>query len=138
MASDRRAKVLANFLEPSVFFNDSTRKQFPSAQHQGLLEGSTYQKLRPDMIYILLNRSDKMHNAASLPNLVSARALLERMSVSTWTCTATAHEGGIGDAKRAPDPYLHFNINFKKRPTAYHVRCRELEKGGLLVFQVTR
>jgi hypothetical protein len=137
VASDRRVKVLENFLEPSVFFNNETRKQFPSAKHLPLVKGPSYQKLRPDMIYTLLNRSDKMHNAANLPNLVSARTVLERMSGSTWTCTATAHEGGLGDAKRAPDPYLHFNINFRQQPTAYHVRCRELEKGGLLVFQVT-
>ncbi|RZF31738.1 hypothetical protein EVC45_01355 [Paraburkholderia sp. UYCP14C] len=137
MASERRNKVLEQYLEPSVFFNDESRKQFPSAKHLPLEGGPSYQKLRPDMIYSLLSRSDKMHNAANLPNIVSAHALLERMSGSTWTCTATAHEGGLGNATRKPDPYIHFNVNFKRAPKTYHVRCRELEKGGLLVFQVT-
>jgi len=131
MASNRRFKVLENFLHPSAFFRNEGREQFQPE------DGRAYQKLRSDVIYSLLERSDKMHNAAGLPNAVSARQLLERMSDATWTCTATAHEGGIGDANRKADPYLHFNINFKAAPKAYHVRCHELRQGGLLVFQVT-
>jgi len=65
--------------------------------------------------------------------------LYERMSNEAWTCTATAHEGGIGGGRGA-DPYLHFNIWFERhagRPQHYHVRCHEFEQGGLYVFQVT-
>lgn len=130
MGSSRRDKVLGKYLHPSDFFKSDTRRQFQDK------EGTAYEKLQPETVYLLLERSDKMHNAANLPNLISARQLLERMSNMQWTCTATAHEGGFGDAKRKPDPYLHFNINFEKKPTAYHVRCRELPQGGLLVFQV--
>lgn len=131
MASQRRIKVLENYLEPDAFSGRVGQRQFQPR------DGAAYQKLRSDMIYVLLERSDKMHNAASMPNLISPRKLLERMSNEAWTCAATAHEGGIGDAQRAPDPYLHFNIKFRAKPHSYHVRCHELKQGGLLVFQVS-
>ncbi len=135
MASIRRRKVLENYLDPTGFFplrKDGRRNE----QFQPEV-GKIYQKLREDVIYSLLERADKMHLTSVSRNVISARALLERMSGEGWTCTASAHEGGKGDGVRRPDPYLHFNVNFKFAPCAYHVRCRELDKGGLLVFQVT-
>ena len=135
MGSIRRHKVLENYEDPHLFFkprkDGRRREQFqPEA-------GNVYQKLREDVIYSLLERADKMHVTSVSRNVIQARALLERMSNERWTCTATAHEGGMGDAARRPDPYLHFNVNFESAPAAYHVRCHELEQGGLLVSQVT-
>jgi hypothetical protein len=135
MASARRQSVVGNYVDPNLFFkprkDGMRRDQFQPET------GSVYQKLRPEVIYSLLNRAGKMHLTSVSRNVVSARSLLERMSNEEWTCTATAHEGGKGDASRRPDPYLHFNVNFQADPTAYHVRCHELQLGGLLVFQVT-
>jgi hypothetical protein len=135
MASLRRQKVLDNYLDPTAFFpprkDGSRNEQFQPET------GNVYQKLREDVIYSLLERSDKMHTTSVSRNVVAARALLERMSGEAWTCTATAHEGGKGDGARKPDPYLHFNVKFKAAPNSYHVRCHELDQGGLLVFQVT-
>ncbi len=132
MASIRRFAVLEHYRDPAGFHdNKLVRSQFQPAT------GAAYQKLTPAVIFDLLEGADKMFNAIGKPNVIPARALLERMSQSDWTCTATAHERGKG-AK--PDPYLHFNIWFKRdagKPQAYHVRCHEREAGGLYVFQVT-
>lgn len=135
MASIRRVKVIENYNDPQGFHdNRLVTEQFQPAT------GRAYQKLRPEIICTLLERAGKNHNAALLANLVPARSLLERMSDEPWTCTATAHEGGRGDGGRAADPYLHFNIWFRRhqgRPQSYHVRCHEIAAGGLYVFQVT-
>ena len=144
MASLRRQKVMDNYLDPRVFFkarqDGKRREQFQPE------EGPAYQKLRPDMIYALLDRSLKTPSSAREPTVssprrttvISARDLLERMSNKVWTCRATAHEGGIGDANRKADPYTHFTIELdSSSPDTFHVRCHELKKGGLLVFQVT-
>ena len=135
MASLRRQQAIDHYVEPTLFF-----KRRKDGRKRGQYQpdsGNVYQKLREEVICSLLERADKMHLTTVSRNLVSARALLERMSRETWTCTATAHEGGKGDGDRKPDPYLHFNINFDAVPTAYHVRCHQFERGGLLVFQVT-
>jgi len=132
MASQRRFKVLENYRDPDGF-HPRRRDQFqPDA-------GNVYQKLRPSAICDLMERAGKSHNAAGLGNVVPPSQLYERMSNEAWTCTATAHEGGIGGGRGA-DPYLHFNIWFERhagRPQHYHVRCHEFEQGGLYVFQVT-
>jgi len=136
MASLRRQRVIENYLDPSVYFK--ARKDGRRREQFQPEKGNVYQKLRPDMVYALLDRSLKTPSSSWMPNVISARDLLERMSNTTWTCRATAHEGGIGDAKRRPDPYLHFTVELdSSAPSAFHVRCHELEGGGLLVFQVT-
>ena len=123
MSSQRRFKVVENFVDGGQFQP----------------ENGGYVQLDPETIYDLLDSADKHHNATDAPNRISARALLERMSQESWECTATAHEGGRpGMRPRPNDPYLHFNIWFNRgHPRHYHVRCRELQQGGLLVFQVT-
>lgn len=135
MSSIRRQKVLEKYVEPNLFFkprkDGKRREQFQPET------GNVYQKLQQEIIYSLLDAAGKMHLSSISRNVVSARALLERMSDEPWTCTATAHEGGIGDGNRPPDRYVHFNVNFRTDPSAYHVRCHELVQGGLLVFQVT-
>lgn len=132
MASTRRFKVIDNYRDPEGFHdNKLVTEQFQPAT------GTAYEKLTPETICDLLSRSDKMFNALCDPKIIPARSLLERMSNSHWTCTATAHEKGKGDR---PDPYLHFNIWFQRdhgQPQAYHVRCHEIKRGGLYVFQVT-
>ena len=135
MASNRRQSVLDNYVDPSLFFKP--RKDGKRREQYQPESGNVYQKLRADVIYGLLDGAGKMHLTSVSRNVISARTLLERMSREPWTCTATAHEGGKGDANRRPDPYLHFNVNFHEEPCAYHVRCHELKIGGLLVFQVT-
>ena len=138
MASLRRFKVIDNYREPLGF--RYTRKP---VRRPGEPEFEPrYQRLTPEVICDLLERSDKMWNGAALPNVIPARQLLERMSSVEWTCTATAHEGGREQPRggRANDPYLHFNIWFEKdgqQPQHYHVRCHEIAQGGLYVFQVT-
>jgi hypothetical protein len=132
MASQRRFKVLENYREPAGF-HPRRRDQFQPPS------GAVYQKLRPDVIFDLLDRSISNRNPAQKPNVLPPRRLLERMSDEPWTCTATAHEGGMGGGRGA-DPYLHFNIWFERaggQAQHYHVRCHERDQGGLYVFQVT-
>ncbi|MBL8350415.1 MAG: hypothetical protein JNL87_08855 [Burkholderiaceae bacterium] len=131
MASLRRFAVLSHFVEIHIFDEwhpDSASRRPRPFQDE-------FQQLTPEVIYDLLDSADKMHNAAGLSNIVSARSLLERMSREQWTCRGSAHEGGREG--RRQDPYLHFDVNFHRPPKACHVRCRELKTGGLLVFQVT-
>jgi hypothetical protein len=132
MASDRRFKVIENYRDPDGF-HPRRDDQFQPR------EGRAYQKLRPWVICDLMERAGKSQNAAGMSNVIPPNRLYERMSNEPWTCTATAHEGGIGGGRGA-DPYLHFNIWFKPnqgRPQHYHVRCHEFDRGGLYVFQVT-
>jgi hypothetical protein len=120
MASLRRAKVLGNY---------EMTGQGPPAQDR------KYAKLSPEGIYSLLEAAGKMHVNNSIPNTVSARTLLERMSEGHWQCRATAHEGGRPNDP-APDPYLHFNIYIVRERRTYHVRCHAHALGGVVVFLV--
>jgi hypothetical protein len=120
MASKRRAKVLENY-EPT--------DQNPPAKDR------RYAKLSPEGAYTLLESAGKMHVNAATPTVISARSLLERMSVGAWQCRATAHEGGHPNDTK-PDPYLHFNIRIVKEKRTYHVRCHENGLGQVVVFQV--
>jgi hypothetical protein len=121
MASQRRAKVLANY-EPTG--------QNPPARDR------RYAKLSPEGVYTLLDSAGKMYISGATRNTISARSLLELMSAGTWQCRATAHEGGHPNDPE-PDPYLHFNIRIVSERRTYHVRCHEHALGGVVVFQVT-
>ncbi len=64
-----------------------------------------------------------------------ARQVLDRMETSKgkWYIRATAHQGGMGDARGA-DANLH--ITLEAGGIAYHLRCKELPQ--LHVIQITR
>ena len=121
MASDRRARVLEQY---------QWTEQNPPAPDR------RYAKLSPEGVYALLISAGKMHVNGATRNVISARALLEKMSRGPWQCRATAHEGGHPN-NPAPDPYLHFNIRILDEDRTYHVRCHEHALGGVVVFQVT-
>jgi hypothetical protein len=121
MASQRRAKVLANYQ--------------PTGQNPPVAE-RRYAKLNAEGVYSLLESAGKMHVHRASGFVISARALLERMSEGAWQCRATAHEGGHPNDPHA-DPYLHFNIRIVAEKRTYHVRCHENGLGQVVVFQVT-
>lgn len=135
MGSIRHFNVVDNYRDPAGFHdNRLVTRQFQPAT------GVVYQRLSPEVICTLLHQAGKHHNATGRANVLPARQLLERMSREEWTCTAGLHEGGRGDGARHADPYLHFNVWFRRnqgQPQSYHVRCHENEGGGVHVFQVT-
>ena len=101
-----------------------------------------YAKLTLDDVFRLLD-------AASGSAKQAASELKALMSNSPWNLTATLHEGGKGGIGRPPDEQLHFNINIlglaedKKRgivgvkKNSFHIRCKELPRGGVVVFSIT-
>ena len=78
----------------------------------------TYQKISPEMVYDLLENVTNNHNNTK----INAKQLLEHMSKYKWSISGTAHEGGLGNAQRKPDPVLHITLRLKMGE--YHLRCR--------------
>ena len=79
----------------------------------------TYQKMSPEMVYDLLENVTNNHNNAK----IKAKQLLKHMSEYEWFISGTAHEGGLGDAQRKPDPVLHITLSVD-RIGGCHLRCR--------------
>ncbi|WNG26756.1 hypothetical protein F0U62_24100 [Cystobacter fuscus] len=109
-------------------------------QYQPLGDERVFQKLTAPMMVDLLEDAASRPTGYSIPGETPestrkyvAKELLDAMRNHDWTIRAGVHEGGVGDANRAPDPNPHITLQVHRK--SYHLTCKE--DPTLHIIQIT-